>query len=161
MYKVSFRVKQTRNISYFRIKGSTNEVFLVNRVSPRVSRVDHGSGFLRHVSDVLSVEPSQPDVGQPQQGAVSPRDPEHKQQQLAEDPDLPGRADVRVRRHGCPVHPLPPRLPQPDGKVLLLPLSRQRRLQFDPQVRNQAKEEERAPVGLPVQTRVDRKSQHT
>lgn len=77
---------------------------------------------------------------------MAPGDPEDKEQLLAEDPGLPGRADVRVRRHGRPVQPLAPGLRQPDGEVLLVPLPRQRRLQLGPQVRRQAEEKKRAPV---------------
>lgn len=69
---------------------------------------------------------------------MGPGDSKDKEQLLAEDPGLPGRADVRVRCHGRPVQPLAPGLRQPDGEVLLVPLPRQSRLQLGPQVRHQA-----------------------
>lgn len=77
---------------------------------------------------------------------MSPGGSEDKQQLLAEDPALPDRADIGVRRHGRPVQPLAPGLCQPDGEVLLVPLLRQCRLQLGAQVRHQAEKKKRAPV---------------
>lgn len=76
--------------------------------------------------------------------------PEDEEQLLAEGPGLPGGADVGVRHHGSAVQPLAAGLSQPDGEVLLVPLPRQRRLQLGPQVRRQAQEEQRTPVGRPA-----------
>lgn len=77
---------------------------------------------------------------------MGPGDPEDKEQALTEDHHLPGRADVRVRRHGCPVQPLDPGLRQADGEVLLVSLPRQRAFQLGAQVRHQAQEDKRSPA---------------
>lgn len=88
---------------------------------------------------------------------MGPWDPEDKEQVLTEDQHLPGRADVRVRRHGRPVQPLDPGLRQTDGEVLLVSLPRQRAFQLGAQVRHQAQEEERSPVWRPAQADADGK----
>ncbi len=116
------------------------------------------AGLQLHVSDILSVKSCQSDPCQPQQGIMGPGDSKDKEQLLAEDPGLPGWADVWVRCHGRPVQPPASGLCQPDGEVLLVPLPRQRRLQLGPQIRHQAQKKKRAPVWLPVQTQMNRKS---
>lgn len=88
---------------------------------------------------------------------MGPGDPEDKEQVLTEDQHLPGRADVRVRCHGCPVQPLDPGLRQADGEVLLVSLVRQRAFQLGAQVRHQAQEDERSPVRCPAQAEADGK----
>lgn len=92
------------------------------RAVPSSSWSPGSPGFPLHVSDILSVKSFQSDPGQPQERTVGPGDSKDKQQLLTEDPGLPGWADVRICCYGRPVQPLAPRLRQPDGEILLIPL---------------------------------------
>lgn len=73
---------------------------------------------------------------------MGPGDPKDKEQLLAEEPQLPGRAEVWVCSQRCVVQPLAPGLCQLDEEVLLIPVLQQHGLQPCSQVGHQAQQQE-------------------